>query len=402
MSTLTPRRLGIGVISLGWMGRLHARAYRNLPEFYPELQVKPELVIAADPVPANQRDALERLGFAQAVADFRQVLAHPDVEAVSICAPNFLHHEIGMAAVSAGKPFWIEKPMGVNAAQSAELARAASAAGLVTATGFNYRNAPGVAFARRLIADGRLGRVTNLRVWLVADYASDPSGPLTWRYDRDRAGAGVVGDLLSHGIDLAQHVAGRIREVTAMTGTFIDRRPIPAEQGIGHAKVALTGDYGPVENEDYVGALARFENGALATLEASRVSVGPRNEYVLEVYGTGGSIRWNFEDQTKLTVCLGTGGGESGDTHGYTTVLAGHEHGEYGRFQPGPGMNMSFDDLKTVEGALFVESVLTGRQLAPSAGDAWSAAEVDEAIVRSASDGQWHSVPAVPGVTFQG
>lgn len=391
------RDLGIGVISLGWMGRLHARSYRAIPERYPELGVRPRLVVAADPVASAQRDAVETLGFDRAVADYREVLADPRVQAISICAPNFLHHEIALAAIAAGKPFWIEKPMGVSVTQSREIAQAAAGSGLVTGVGFNYRNAPGVAFARRLIRDGRLGRVTNVRIWLIADYASDPDGPLTWRYATASAGAGVVSDLLSHGIDLAQYIVGRVAEVIAMTSTFIADRPLALEQGIGHQKVAVSQERHPVENQDYVGVLARFDTGVVGTLEASRVAVGPRAEYVVEVYGTAGSIRWNFEDQSKLQVRLRSDDPGAQDTVGYTTVMAGPEHGEYGRFQPGPGMNMSFDDLKTVEAARFVESVVTGRQVAPSAADAWAVAEVDEAVVAAAVDGAWHAVPVVEG-----
>ena len=167
-----------------------------------------------------------------AYTDWRDVLGDPSIDAVSVTVPNFLHREIALAAVAAGKPFWIEKPMGVSAEESREIACAATEAGLVTGVGFNYRQAPGVQFARQLIRDGRLGRVTNVRVWLIADYASDPDGPLTWRYDRGRAGAGVVGDLMSHGIDLAQFLVGRVAEVAAMTDTFITDRPIPLEQGM--------------------------------------------------------------------------------------------------------------------------------------------------------------------------
>ncbi len=391
------RSLGVGVVSLGWMGRLHARAYRSLSEHYPQLRVRPRLVSAADPVASARADAVEVMGFGRAVPDYLEVIADPEVDVVSICAPNYLHAEVALAAAAAGKPFWIEKPTGIDAAQSAQIARAAESAGLVTAVGFNYRQAPGVAFARELIRSGRLGRVTNVRVWLIADYASDPDGPLTWRFDRTRAGAGVLGDLMSHGIDLAHDLVGRIREVTAMTTTFLPDRPIPLAQGVGHASVPLSDRRGPVGNEDYVALLARFDSGVFGTFEASRVSVGPRSEYVVEVYGTEGSIRWNFEDQTKMQVSIG----RTGDLHGYTTVMAG-EHGDYLRFQPGPGMNMSFDDLKTIECSLFVRSVLTGEQLAPSVADAWAAAEVNAAALASAADGRWHAVAPVEGRTTIG
>ena len=389
------RELGVGVISFGWMGRLHTRAYKALPDYYPELRVRPRLVAVADPVEGARATAVEQFGFETAYADYRELLADPAVEAVSICAPNFLHKEIALAAAQAGKPFWIEKPMGISAAESREIAQAAAAAGLVTGVGFNYRQAPGVQFARQLIRDGRLGRVTNVRVWLIADYASDPQGPLTWRYDKKTAGAGVVGDLMSHGIDLAQFLVGRVAEVAALTDTFIADRPIPLEQGVGHAKVKVSDERGPVGNEDYVGMLARFDSGIVGTMEASRVARGPRAEYVVEVYGTNGSVRWNFEDQSKVQVLLGDGG----DVHGYTTVMASADHGEYGRFQPGPGQNMSFYDLKVVEGRDFVRSVITGEQIAPSAADAWSAAEVDEAVVRAAEGRSWESVPQVEGTT---
>ena len=142
------KSLGIGVISLGWMGRLHARSYRSLSERFPELGIAPRLVAAADPIEEARTAAVEDLGFERAYADYRELLADPDVEAVSICSPNFLHHEIAMAAIEAGKPFWIEKPMGVSAQQSKEIAQAAEAAGLVSAVGFNYRHTPAIWCAR--------------------------------------------------------------------------------------------------------------------------------------------------------------------------------------------------------------------------------------------------------------
>ncbi len=391
------REIGVGVIALGWMGRLHSRGFAQVAERYPDLGVKARLVAAADPVPANQRAALA-LGFERAVADYHEVLDDPEVEAVSICAPNFLHHEIAMAAIAAGKPFWIEKPMGVNAAQSREIAEGAAAAGLATASGFNYRHQPAVAHARDLVLSGKLGRITNARVWLIADYASSPEGPFTWRYNRAQAGAGVVGDLLSHGIDLAQFVLGtRVTEVSAMTDTFITSRPLPLGVGVGHAAVAVSDERRDVENEDYVAVLARTEAGSLVTLESSRVAMGPRAEYVVEVYGTQGSLRWSFEHPQHLQVLIV---GE-GSHRGYTSVMSDAGHGDFARFQPGPGQTMSFDDSKVIEAKLFLESVVTGRQVAPSAGDAWAAAEADEAVVASAADRTWHAVPAVSGTTFQ-
>ena len=392
----TKKQIGIGVISLGWMGRLHARSYRSVSERFPELGARARLVAAADPVEEAQRAAVEDLGFERAYADYRELLADPQVEAVSICSPNYLHEEIALAAVEAGKPFWIEKPMGVSAEQARHVARAAADAGLVTAVGFNYRHAPAIEYMRHLVRSGELGRITNVRVWFIADYNSSPRGPLTWRASREKAGAGVVPDLMSHGADLAQYVVGRIASVTAVTDTFITERPIPTKMGIGHSGFEIGDEVGPVENEDYVGMLVRFDGGVIGTMESSRVSVGPRAEYVVEVYGTSGSARWNFERLNELEICPVLDGGAS---HGYTRAMAGPQWGQWQRFQPAIGTSMGFDDMKAIEAAQFIESILTGKQVAPSAADAWCAAEVDEAVVASAADGQWHEVPRAEGRT---
>lgn len=393
---MSAKTLNVGVISLGWMGRLHTRSYKQLQERFPEVDVKINLAVACDPIEETRRVAVDELGFDRAVSDYRELLADPEIDVVSICSPNFLHREIALAAIEAGKPFWIEKPMGVSAAESREIAEAAEKAGLITGVGFNYRHTPAIEKLRELINEGRLGRITNVRAWLLADYASQPDGPLTWRYNRELAGAGVVGDLMSHGADLIQYLVGRIDTVTALTGTFIPERPIPTKAGVGHSGWEVSDELGPVENEDYVAILARLDNGVVGTLEASRVAVGPRAEYMVEVYGTNGSARWNFEDLNDLEICIG----RNNEFQGYTRVMAGPANfPNFARFQPGAGTSMGFDDLKAVEAAKFVQSVLTGEQLAPSAADGWSAAEVDEAVVRSVESGQWEKVAAVNGTT---
>ena len=389
------RDISIGVVSLGWMGRLHASSYQRIPSRFPELGIRPRLVVAADPIEENQRAAVEQFGFERAVASIEEVLADPEVELVSICSPNFLHRDFAVQAAAAGKPFWIEKPMGVGAAQSREIAQAAAQArggdGVATAVGFNYRHAPAIAHLRELVTAGRLGRITNVRCWLIADYASSPQGPLTWRYDRARGGSGVIGDLLSHGVDLVQHVTGqRLTEVSATTDVFIPDRPLPLGTGVGHGAVAVSEERGPVENEDWVAALGRLSGGAHTTLESSRVARGHRSDYALEVFGTEGSARWSFTRMNEFEVMIGEGGSE----HGYTTVLAGPGHGEYSRFQPGPGIPMSFDDLKVIEAAAFLSDAALGTQLAPNAADGVRAAETCEAIVRSAASRAWESVPA--------
>jgi predicted dehydrogenase len=386
---MTARRLGVGLIGVGWMGRLHVRAYKALVEHYPDLQVRPELVIAADPVESNRDAATDVLGFGAATDDYRDVLAHPGVDVVSICSPNFLHHEVALATAAAGKPLWLEKPMGRDADESRAIAAAAAAAGLMSCVGFNYRQAPAVVQLRELVRTGRLGDVVSVRVAFLADYSADPTGARSWRYERDRAGSGVLGDLLSHGVDLATWVGGPIETVSAVTKTIIGERPAPAEGATTHFGGAGTTELLPVENEDHAVVLARFVSGAVGTLEASRVAVGSRCDYALEVRGTRGTARWNLERLNELEVCLVQDDGD----YGFTKVLAGPGQGDFARFQPGGGLPMGFDDLKTIEAARFVESVLQGRQIAPSVRDGLAAAVVLEAAERSASLQSWIDVP---------
>lgn len=386
------KTIGVGVVSLGWMGRLHSVSYQRVASRFPELGVRPRLVVAADPLEDNQRAATEQFGFERAVAGIDEVLADPEVDVVSICSPNFLHHEFALKAIAAGKPFWIEKPMGVSEAQSREIYEAAHAAGLATAVGFNYRHAPAVEHLRTLVSSGKLGRITNVRSWLIADYASNPNGPLTWRYSRERAGAGVVADLLSHGIDLISYVTGQhVDSVSAMSGIFIPERPIPTKLGVGHGGYEIGEERGAVENEDYVAALAQLSGGALATCESSRVARGDRSDYAIELFGTEGSARWSFFRMNEFEVQLGEGGLE----HGYTTVLTAAGHGEYEHFQPGPGIPLSFDDLKTIEAKQFLSDAVLGTHEAPTARDGYRAAAVVEAIVRSARTRQWENVPVI-------
>ncbi|WP_082592417.1 Gfo/Idh/MocA family protein [Phycicoccus sp. Soil803] len=371
--------IGVGLISVGWMGRLHSRAYLATRQFYPELPRHPELVIAADPDERGRAHATNALGYRETTDDYRDVLAHPDVDVVSICSPNYLHHEIAQATIAAGKHFWIEKPMGRNARESREIAEGAAGAGLLTSVGFNYRHAPAIERARHLIRSGALGRITNLQIRLITSYASDPTQPFTWRYEEAQAGSGVLGDVLSHGFDLAQFLVAPISSVHAVTEKFIPQRALP------------DGGLRDVENEDYAALLTRFEGGAVGILESTRVAIGPHAEYIVEVYGTRGSLRWNFDRMNQLEV--------ADDGSGYRTLMTDVTYGEFGRFQPNAGPGIGFNDLKTIEAALFLRSIAEGRQLAPSAADGWSASEIVDACLRSAASGQWVDIPAVTGVT---
>ena len=393
--------IGVGLVSVGWMGKLHSRAYQALPSVYPELGLRPRLVHAADTAADRVAYARDALGYAKGSTDYHEVLADPDVDVVSICAPNVLHREIGVAAAEAGKHFWIEKPVGRDARETGEVAAAARAAGVVTSIGFNYRHAPAVEHVRELVAQGALGRITNLRAVFFAGYAAEPKGALSWRFKRELAGSGALGDLLSHVVDLVQYVVGPVAEVTALTSTVYTERPILPMGSATHFAVIEDGELGTVENEDYAATLVRFADdaqgaGAVGTLEASRTIVGPQCGLAFELYGTDGSLTWNFEQLNELRLCLG----RSGPHQGYTTILGNPHLGDYARFQPGPGIAMGYDDLKVIEAKKFLAAVAGGERRNATIEDAHAVAEVIAAADASAASGRWQAVPTVPGASF--
>ncbi|WP_395310852.1 Gfo/Idh/MocA family oxidoreductase [Mycobacterium sp. AMU20-3851] len=379
MNSVTP----VGVIGFGWMGRVHAQAYARVRHHYPEASA-PALVAIADDAPGRAEKAAQQFGAASAYTDWKALIDDPGIRAVSVTAPNFLHREIGTTVVDAGKHLWIEKPVGLNAADALEVAEAAKAKGVQTAVGFNYRNAPAVAAARELIAGGKLGDVTHARFYFLSDYAAHPDGALSWRFQRDRGGNGVLGDLASHAIDLVRHLLGEVDAVVADTATFIGQRPEPAGATAGH-QLASGGPRGDVENEDYVFAQLRLASGARCGVEASRVAVGEQNAYGFEIHGTAGFVAWDFRRIGELRV----GTGSSYQDQSVTTRFVGPGDGEYAAFQPGSAMAMGYDELKVIEAHRFLQSIETATPVGATIWDAVAAAQIIEAITESVRTGSW-------------
>ena len=299
MSAPDRATIGVAVAGFGWMGRVHTQAYARIPHHYPDAPLFPELVAVADEVPGRADEAARQFGFRKPYRDWRDIAEDSDVAAVSITAPNFLHREIGVAMAEAGKHIWIEKPVGLTSSDARAVADAARAAGVQSGVGFNYRNAPAVAAARELIEQGQLGTITHARFRFFSDYAAHPDGALSWRFETERGGNGVLGDLASHAVDLAAFLLGDIESLVADAAIFIPERPRPTGATSGHGR-ASGGELGRVENDDYVSALVRFGSGARAVVEASRVAVGEQNAYGFEIHGTAGAVSWDFRRMGEL------------------------------------------------------------------------------------------------------
>ena len=383
------RTIGIGIIGMGWMGMTHARAYRQIADRFHDTPLQPKLIICADDVVERTTEAKARFGFERTTTDFQHLIADENVQVVNIAAPNNMHLEIVKAAAAAKKHVFCEKPVGRNPAETKAIYAATERAGVLTCVGYNYRWAPVVQYAQHLISEGKLGKLTHYRGRFFAGYASHPRAVLSWRFQREIAGLGTLGDLLSHVIDMAHFIVGGIECVVSQQETFIPQRPVATAGSGTHFTLGGDGKTEAVTNEDYVGALVRFENGVRGSLEACRVITGPKCEMAFEVHGTEGALRWNFEQMNELEVYLPA---EDGFPDGYTRILSGPSHPFHSDFNPGPGVGLGYDDLKTIEAFQFLQAIRTGKQENPSFRDAAAVADVQTAIQNAWEEERWISV----------
>jgi predicted dehydrogenase len=389
------RRIGIGLVGFGWMGQAHSRSYRRLPMLFPERVADPELVICSDTIAERREEAVSAFGYSEATHDWRRVCDHPAVDAVVVTAPNMLHVEIVETACAAGKHVFCEKPVGGTPDQTMRAAAAATAAGVVTGVGYNYRFAPLVRYAAQLVGDGRLGEITSYRGRFFSMYGSDPLGLRSWRFEQDQAGYGVSSDLLSHAVDLAHMLLGPIASVVGTRATFIPERPLPLPGGTSHYGRGASGDpTGPVTNEDYVAALVVFESGTRGTFESSRTLVGPESQMAFDVYGTMGALSWNLERLNELELYLT---GDEPHT-GYTTVFGGDRFPYHGNFVPGSANGIGFEDLIAIEDYEFLGAVARGEPFRPGFEEALAYVAFQAALVRSWESGAWETVVPVAEV----
>ena len=392
------RKIGIGLIGMGWMGEVHSRSYRLVPERFTDCSFHPQLVICADEVESRARSAAERIGLERYTTDWREVIADPEVDVVDIAAPNHLHLPIAVAAARAGKHIFCEKPVGRTPEETAVIERAARQAGVITFVGYNYRWAPLVQYAKHLLDQQRFGAITHYRGRFFAGYASDPNSVLSWRFLEDQAGFGTLGDLMSHVVDMAQMLAGPVSRVVAQRETFIRRRPIAVPGRGTHFTTRSDGELGNVTNEDYVGALVEFSNGARGTFEVCRAIKGPKSQMAFELNGTKGALSWDFERMNELSLMLPE---EDVASEGYRRILSAPQHPFHQNFSPSPGNSLSYEDLKVIETHQFLSSIADQRQSEPGFSQALLVANVQAAMIRSWESGSWEEVRPVPAAELR-
>ncbi len=271
--------LSVGMIGYGFMGRAHANALARLPMFFPDAPaVDRHTLVGRDESALSE--AADRLGFERTATDWQDVVGEVDV--LYNLAPNHLHAEPSIAALAADTAVCCEKPLAATLADAAAMSEAAADATVPAVCGFNYRFVPAIQYAKRLIDRGDLGEIRAFRGRYLQDWLVDPDAPWTWRMDADSAGSGALGDLGAHTVDLARFLvgdhAGEITRVSGQLQTFTDKRPVDT----GEETVT---EHRPVTVDDAYTAQAAFENGAVASFEASRVAAGHKNDHTIEIHG---------------------------------------------------------------------------------------------------------------------
>lgn len=356
------RTLGVAVIGYSFMGKAHSNAWRNVQAFYPDTpRVRQQVLVGRDP--AAVKTAADRYGWAESATDWATVIGRDDIDVVDICTPGDLHADIAIAALAAGKHVLVEKPLANSVSESEAMVAAADASTARSMIGFNYRRVPALALARSLIADGRIGRVRQVRAAYLQDWLVDETAPMTWRLRRESAGSGVLGDLGSHVVDLVQHLLGEpVVTARGHLRTFVAER-----DGEGGRE--------PVTVDDAAWATLETPSGVVAGVEVSRMATGRKNGLTLEIYGSRGSISFDLERLNELGV-------DEGGTGVRRVLVTEEDHPYLAAWWP-PGHVLGWDHTFTSQAADLLTAIAGGTAPAPSFADGLAVQRVLAAIEQS-------------------
>ncbi|NLE76603.1 MAG: Gfo/Idh/MocA family oxidoreductase, partial [Chloroflexi bacterium] len=376
-------KVNIALIGYRFMGRTHSNAYRQAKAFY-DLPVEPVLRVLCGRNTAAAAPVAAAFGWQEVMADWQEVVQRPDIDVVDISTPGYTHHDIAVAAVRAGKAVICEKPLGNSLAEAQEMAQAAQAAGVPNLCNFNYRWTPAVALAHQLISDGALGVLRHWRSTYLQGWLANPQFPLTWRLRKETAGAGALGDIGSHSLDLARFLVGEVQAVCGMTKTFITERPLPAADQ-GRASVAGEGR-GAVTVDDATWTLLRFVNGAMGSAEATRMAPGRFNYNCFEINGSRGSLSFDLERLNELQYFSLD---DPRATQGWRTIhVTAPEHPHMAAWWPA-GHSIGYEHTFTHAIVDFLQSYAEGRSPRSDFRSAAQTQAVMEAVLCSAAGGAW-------------
>ena len=347
--------IGVAVIGAGMAGRAHAAAYRIAPTLYQSTLPDLRYVSIGDVSPELGSLAARRFGYERNDTSWQAIAENPDINVVSVVVANFLHREMVEGLVAAGKHVLCEKPLSDNLEDARAMADLARNADTVVRIGFTFRRAPGVAVLRELVTSGTLGRILHIDARYWCDYASDPNGPISWRY-KGAPGSGALADIGSHVAYLVEFLGGDVQEVSGgRFTTAITERPVPLGTVVGHGQAAVSDEYEPVENDDYASFSAQLER-SVGVVQVSRVAAGHPNGLALEVFGDNGAAKWEQERSAEFQLMLNEG---PAGTRGYRRVILGPDHPYFAGGLPmdAPGVGVGQNDGFAFQARAFLEEV---------------------------------------------
>ena len=408
MNTTHPP-LRVGLVGHAFMGAVHSHAWRSAARFF-DLPRTPELRVLGGRDPVRAAAAARKLGWAEVETDWTRLVARDDVDLVDVCTPGDTHAAIAIAALEAGKHVLCEKPLANSVEQAGDMVLAAERAavqGVAAMVGFTYRRVPAIALARKLVQDGRLGEIRQVRAHYLQDWIADPLTPMSWRLEKERAGSGALGDIGAHIVDLTQYLTGRpIVSVSGTLTTFVEERPLASGSGthLGGRAADGTGT-GRVTVDDAAMFLARFDGGAVGVFEATRFATGRKNAIRIELNGSRGSLAFDFEDMNVLQFYDAD---EPSVTAGFRRILVTEpDHPYVGAWWP-PGHGLGYEHGFTHQVADLVTAIAENRQPLPSFADGLQVQCVLAAVERSSATGTWetttvpalaHGTPDLTGMT---
>jgi predicted dehydrogenase len=386
-------KLGVAMIGYGFMGAAHSQGWRVAPRFF-DLPVEPEMAVIVGRDAARVEAAREKFGWTSASTDWHDVLTRDDIHVVDICTPGDSHVEIAIAALEAGKHVLCEKPL-ANTVEEAEAmtaaAQKAAARGVRAMVGFSYRRVPAIAFARQLIADGRLGDIRQVRAQYLQDWLVDAEGPMTWRLDKDRAGSGSLGDIGAHAIDMVQYLTGTtLDSVSGTMHTFVTERPLLGET-VGLSGTA-SDERGQVTVDDAAWFTAKLSGGAIGAFEATRFATGRKNALRVEISGSDGALAFDLETMNELQFYDAT---DPAGEQGFKRIIVTEpEHPYMDSWWP-TGHALGYEHAFSHEVRDFVLDIDANREPSPSFADGLQVQRVLDAVERSAANGSaWTSTTA--------
>lgn len=382
------RELNVALIGCGFMGRAHSNAWRSVRLFFPKASAYPRLKVICGAPGEDVQSYADTYGWEEASQDWAATVARDDIDIVDIVTPGKLHAPIAVAAAQAGKTVSCEKPLANTIAEAERMTEAVEKAGVINLCSFNYRRVPAVALAKQLIEEGFLGRVFHWRAQYLQDWIVDPSFPLVWRLQKSEAGSGALGDIGAHIVDLSHYLCGGITEVTAHMETFIKERPLLAEVTGGLSAAAGSG-MGVVDVDDASIWLARFDNGAIGTFEATRFAPGGLNKNCWEINGEFGSIRFNLERLTELDIFSRK---DPGYIQGWKTVQVSHPDQPYMAAYWPAGHHIGWEHSFINSVHDLMEAVANETEMRPTFRDGLQVQKVLAAVEASNDSRQWEKV----------